>query len=141
MSDVREGHSEDVGSAMSWWKKLLLVFAAFSAWFFGLICVGDWGYASQYFWTSGCLMAIGFAVSPFWRRRTSVWYWPTVALLIVVNLAVLYAMRAYVTHRDLPSKEALQGLFVIDCMACWALMVGIAYLCERKFPWSDGGTI
>ena len=106
-------------------------------WMVGLFVVGGWGYASQYFWASGCALAIGFAVAPFWRLRASIWYWPTVALLIFANLVMLYARRDYIAYRDLPSKGALEALFVVDCMACWLMMVGIAYLAERKFPWND----
>jgi hypothetical protein len=106
-------------------------------WFFGLILAGGWGYASQYFWASGCLLAIGCAVAPFWRRRASKWYLPTVALLVCINAAVLYVARDYIALRDLPSKYVLAAMLVIDCIACWLVMVGIAYLSEHKAPWSN----
>jgi hypothetical protein len=93
---------------------------------FGLILVGGWGYPSHYFWGSGCLLSIGTAIAPFWRFRRSVWYWPSVTILIIINLAMLYGNEDYIAHRDLPSKGAVAGLFVLDCMACWLLMVGIA---------------
>jgi len=122
---------------MSWWKKAMLVLVGFVMWMLGLILVGGWGYARQYFWASECAVAIGFAVAPFWRRRRSVWYWPTVGLLIVIHLAIIYVNRDFVAVGDLPSKGAVQGLLVLDCLACWLLMVGIAYLSDRKFPWRD----
>ena len=97
---------------------------------------GGWSYSSQYFWASLCVASVGFAVAPFWRLRASIWYWPTVALLVLINLAALYLKRDFVALSDLPSKGAVQGLFVLDCMACWSLMVGVAYLFDRKFPWN-----
>jgi hypothetical protein len=122
---------------MSWWKRLLIVFGTLGLWMLGLILVGGWGYASEYFWSSGSAMAVGFAVAPFWRRRASTWYWPSVALLILLNVALLYVERAYIAKPDLPSKAVVEVLLVVDCMACWALMVGVAYLFERKFPWEE----
>ena len=122
---------------MSWWKKALLVLGGFLLGGFGLLLVGGWGYAGQYFWVSECAIAIGFAVAPFWRLRASTWYWPTVALLAAINLALIYVNRQYVAIGDLPSKAAVQGLLVLDCIACWLLMVGIAYLFDGKFPWNN----
>lgn len=122
---------------MVWWKKALLVIVALVAWFSGFIVVGGWGYPSQYFWFSASILAIGFAAAPFWRRRGSIWYWPSVALMVVINLALMYVERDYVTQRDLPAKGVVQGLLILDCMACWFLMVGLAYLTDRRFPWND----
>jgi hypothetical protein len=122
---------------LAWWKKALLVLFCIVAWAIGLFVVGGWGYSGEYFWSSLSVTAVGFAVAPFWRLRASIWYWPTVALLVVVNLAALYIKRDYVTLGDLPSKAAVQGLLVLNCMACWSLMVGIAYLFDRKFPWNS----
>ena len=136
-SEPRKTPKETVWSAMSWWTKFLVVLIGLVLWVLGLLFVGQKGYAGQYFWVSECAVAIGFAVAPFWRRRASIWYWPTVALLVIVNLTVIYAMRDYVAIGDLPSKGAVQGLLVLDCIASWLLMVGIAYLVDRKFPWSD----
>jgi hypothetical protein len=121
---------------LAWWKKALLVVFSILAWTVGLLIVGGWGYSGQYFWSSLCVAAVGFAVAPFWRLRGSIWYWPTVALLILINLAAMYLNRDFVAVGDLPSKGAVQGLLLLDCMACWALMVGIAYLFDRKFPWN-----
>ena len=123
--------------AMSWWKKLLVVFSAFACWIAGLVTLGAWGYESHYFWASECAIAIGFAVAPFWRLRTSIWYWPTVALLVFMNIIVLIVMRDYVVRAELPSKGIIQVLLVVDCMTCWLMMVGIAYSFERGFSWND----
>jgi hypothetical protein len=122
---------------MVWWKKALFLIVAFVAWISGLIMVGSWGYPAQYFWFSASILAIGCAVAPFWRRRGSIWYWPSVALIIVINLAAMYVERDYVAQRDLPSKGVVQGLLVLDCISSWLLMVGVAYLADRRFPWSD----
>jgi hypothetical protein len=122
---------------MNWWKKLLVVFSTFACWMVGLVTLGAWGYESHYFWASGCAVAIGFAVAPFWRLRTSIWYWPTVALFVFMNIIALIAMREYVVRAELPSKGIIQGLLVVDCMVCWLMMVGIAYSFERRFPWND----
>ena len=132
-----EAPAGGIWSTMNRWKKFLLLLVAPVLWMFGLILAGGRGYESQYFWASGCIVAIGFAVAPIWRRRASVWYWPTVALLIAINLAAMYVTRDYVAHRDLPSKGVVQGLLLLDVMGCWALMVGVAYLTDHKFPWSD----
>ena len=122
---------------MVWWKKAFLLIVAFVAWFSGLIVVGGWGYPSQYFWFSESILAIGCAVAPFWRRRGSTWYWPSVGLITIINLAVMYVERDYVAQRDLPAKGVVEGLLLLDCMASWLLMVGLAYLVDRRFPWND----
>ena len=120
---------------MAWWKKALFTLSLFSAWMCGLIFVGSYGYASQYFWLSGSLLAIGFAVAPFWRLRSSDWYWPTVVGLVLIHLAALYFERDFVGHRDLPSRGLVQGMLVIDCMASWSIMVGACWITTRRFPW------
>ena len=120
---------------MIWWKKLLLVFGLFVLWFCGLIFVDGLGYPSQYFWVTGSMGAICFGVAPFWRLRTSIWYWPTVVLLIVANLATLYVEWTFISHPDLPSKGIVQTLFLLDCIASWGFMVGVCWLISRKFPW------
>lgn len=125
---------------MNGWKKFFLFLICFAFWMVGLVVVGNWGYAGQYFWSSGSALCVGFAVAPFWHRRSSRWYWPTVVFLILANFVVLYFERNLIAYRNLPAKGIVQGIFVVDCMTCWALMVGIAYLCERKFPWSDDKT-
>jgi hypothetical protein len=122
---------------MVWWKKALFAIFAFVAWISGLIVVGGWGYPSQYFWVSFSTIAIVVAAAPFWKRRCSIWYWPSVALMTVINLAVLYVERDYVAQSDLPAKGIVQWLVIVDCMACWLLMVGFAYLADRRFPWKD----
>jgi hypothetical protein len=120
---------------MVWWKKALLTLSLFAAWMCGLIFVGSYGYASQYFWLSGSLLAIGVAVAPFWRFRSSDWYWPTVVVLGLIHLAALYFERSFVGHRDLPPKGLVQGMLVIDCMASWSIMVGVCWMTTRRFPW------
>lgn len=120
---------------MAWWKKALLGTCVFVSWFAGLIAVGSRGYPSQYFWGSEALLAIVCAVAPFWRHRSAVWYWPSVGLFVIANLALMYLGRDHVGQTDLPSKGVVQGLVVADCIACWFLMVGIAYLVDGKLPW------
>jgi len=90
---------------MAWWKKALLTLGLLAAWLCGLIFAGNYGYASQYFWLSGSALAIGFAVAPFWRFRSSNWYWPTAVVLALVHLAALYLERTFVAHRELPAKN------------------------------------
>lgn len=114
---------------------MLVVFGLFAVWICGLIIVGGWGYPSQYFWISGTLTAVGFAVAPFWRLRGSVWFWPTTVLLEVANLVLLYVERNYVANPDLPSKGAVKGLFVLDCLGSWAVIIGVCWLVSRRFPW------
>ena len=120
-----------------WWKKFLITIVALVAWFSGLILVGGWGYPSQYFWSSASIFASGFAVAPFWRLRSKIWYWPSVAVFIIINVTVMYLKRDFLSQRDLPSKGVVQGLLVVDCMACWLLMVAAAYLVDRRLPWKD----
>jgi hypothetical protein len=120
---------------MAWWKKLLLGTCAFVLWAAGLGVAGSTGYPSQYFWCSAALIAIACAVAPFWRRRNAVWYWPSVGFLIIANVAAMYLERGYVAQTDLPSKGLVQLLVVIDCIACWLLMVGCACLVDGRFPW------
>ncbi|MEG3155309.1 hypothetical protein [Sphingomonas sp. RB1R13] len=120
---------------MAGWKKPLLLIAAFVSWFSGLILAGGWGYPSQYFWFSASILAIAIAVAPFWRRRGSTWYWPSVALITGINLTLMYLKRDDLAQRDLPAKGIVQGLLVLDCMASWLLMVALAYLADRRFAW------
>jgi hypothetical protein len=120
---------------MAWWKKALLTLGLFVVWLIGLIVIGGQGYPSQYFWISGGAAAIAFAVALFWKLRTSVWYWPTIAVLAVANLAGMYFARVPVGHRDLPAKGLVQLLFVADCMISWGTMVCACWLCCRLFPW------
>jgi hypothetical protein len=120
---------------MVWWKKASLTLGLFVIWFVGLIVVGGQGYPSQYFWISGGAAAIAFAVVPFWKLRTSVWYWPTVAALAVANLVVMYFARLAVGHRDLPAKGLVQLMFIADCMISWGAMVCVCWLFCRLFPW------
>jgi hypothetical protein len=120
---------------MARWKKALVGFGSFIIWFFGLIIVGDQGYASQYFWVSGCALAIGFAVAPFWRLRRSSWYWWTIATITIANLSVIYLMRARAAVAALPSKGTVQLMLLVDCLVCWAVMVGVCYAIYRQFPW------
>lgn len=120
---------------MAWWKKMLLTFGLLAVWLCGLIFVGSYGYQSQYFWLSGSVLAIGFAVAPFWRFRSSSWYWPTIIILGLIHLAALYFERTFVGHRELPPKGLVQGMLVIDCMASWSIMVGICWMTTRRFPW------
>lgn len=123
---------------MSWWKRPLIALAAMIMWFFGLLAVGALGYPSEYFWASECAGAIGFAAAPFWRFRASRWFWPSVVVLIIVHLVGMYLLRVQVSVRNLLSKAAFQGLLLADCMACWLVIVGIAYQAEGRFPWKDG---
>jgi hypothetical protein len=125
---------------MAWWMKFLVVIAALIAWFFGLILAGRLGYPSQYFWFSLASLAIGCAAAPFWRHRSSVWFWPSVALSVGINLAAIYLDRDFVAQVDLPSKGAVQALLVADCIGCWLLMVGFAYLADGRFPWNTRGS-
>jgi hypothetical protein len=120
---------------MARWKKALVGFGSFIIWFFGLITAGEQGYASQYFWVSGCALAIGFAVAPFWRLRRSSWYWWTITAITTANLSVVYIMRARAAVVALPSKGTVQLMLLIDCLACWAVMVGVCYVIYRQFPW------
>lgn len=122
---------------MSWWKKMLITFGLFAVWFCGLIIVGGWGFPSQYFWTSGTFLAVGFAVAPFWRFRKSIWFWSTTMSLEVANLAFLYVERDNVANPDLPSKGIVQGLLLLDVMGSWGIMVGVCWLISRKFPWQQ----
>jgi hypothetical protein len=124
---------------MSRWKKAFVGLGLFIIWFFGLIIVGQEGYASQYFWVSGCTLAIGFAVAPFWRLRRSAWYWCTIAALTAANLSAVYVLRARAAEATLPSKGTVQLMFVIDCLACWAVMIGVCYAIYRCFPWQMPG--
>ncbi|KMS54447.1 hypothetical protein V474_21660 [Novosphingobium barchaimii LL02] len=126
---------------MARWKKALVGLGSFVTWFFGLIIVGEQGYASQYFWLSGCALAIGFAVAPFWRLRRSAWYWWTVAAITTANLSLVYLMRARAAVTELPSKGTVQLMFVVDCLACWAVMVAVCYAIYRKFPWQMASEI
>lgn len=123
------------GSAVAWWKKAFLSLGFFVVWFFGLIVVGGQGYPSQYFWASGAVVAIAFAVAPFWRLRSLRWYWPTITLLVVSNLALLYLEGSAVGNRDLPAKGIVQLLFVLDCLTCWGVMVCVCWLSCRQYPW------
>lgn len=120
---------------MEWWKKALLTLGLLMVWLCGLIFIGSYGYASQYFWLSGGVLAIGVAVAPFWRLRSSTWYWPTVVVLGFIHLAALYLERTFIGQRDLPAKGLVQGMLVIDCMASWSIMVGVCWMITRRFPW------
>ncbi|MGI4881512.1 MAG: hypothetical protein ACRYG4_28960 [Janthinobacterium lividum] len=120
---------------MAWWKKALVTLGLFTAWFCGLFVVGSYGYSSQYFWLSISVLAIGGAVAPFWRFRSSNWYWPTIVALGLIHLAALYFERTFVGHRELPPKGLVQGMTVIDCMASWSMMVGVCWITTRRFPW------
>lgn len=120
---------------MEWWKKALFGTCAFVLWFAGLVAAGSQGYTSQYFWCSGGLLAIVFAVAPFWRRRSAVWYWPSIGFFVIANVALMYLERDYVDQTDLPSKWVVQGLLVADCISCWLLMVGFAYVVDGRLPW------
>ena len=120
---------------MVWWKKALLTLGLIAIWLCGLILVGSYGYEGQYFWFSFNALAISFAVAPFWRLRSSNWYWPTIAALGLVHIATLYFERTFVGHRELPSKGLVQGMLVIDCMASWSIMVGVCWIITRRFPW------
>ena len=120
-------------------KKALVGLSSFIIWFFGLIIVGEEGYASQYFWVSGCALAIGFAVAPFWRLRRLAWYWCTIAALAVANLSAVYIMRARAAEATLPSKGTVQLMLVLDGLACWAVMIGVCYAIHRRFPWQMPG--
>lgn len=121
---------------MKTWRGFFLFLIAFVLWAVGLIIVGQWGYDEAYFWASECAIAIGFAVAPFWRHRWSRWYWPTVVLLSALNLAALL-LTGVVAEHELPSKGVLQLILLADCIACWALMVGVARLADGRFPWND----
>ena len=120
---------------MIWWKKMLVVFGLFVVWLCGLIIVGEQGYPSQYFWLSMTILAVGFAVAPFWRLRGSVWFWPTTVLIEVANLALLYTEREFVANSDLPSKGVIHTMLVIDVMGSWAVMAGVCWLFNKRFPW------
>jgi len=120
---------------MAWRKKALLTLGLLAIWSCGLIFVGSYGYESQYFWISCSALAIGVAVAPFWRLRSSSWYWLTIAFLGLVHVAALYLERAFVGHRHLPPKGMVQGMLVIDCMASWSIMVGVCWVVTRRFPW------
>lgn len=125
---------------MARWKKALVGLGFFVTWFFGLIIVGEEGYASQYVWVSGCLLAIGFAVAPFWRLRRSAWYWWTIAALTAANLSFIYFMRTRAAVATLPSKGTFQLMLLVDCLACWAVLVGVCYVIYRQFPWQMTST-
>lgn len=120
---------------MAWWKKMLLTFGLFAIWFCGLIFVGGYGYASQYFWSSGSALAIGFSVAPFWRLRYSSWYWPTIAGLTLIHLAALYLQGTFIAHPELPPKGVVVGMLLIDCMASWSIIVAACWMTTRRFPW------
>lgn len=122
---------------MAWWKKALLTLGLLAAWSCGLVVVGSYGYESQYFWLSGSALAIGVAVAPFWRFRSSNWCWPTVVALGFIHLAALYFERTFVGHRELPPKGVIQGMLVINCMVSWSMMVGICWMATRRFPWQS----
>lgn len=125
----------EVSSTMIWWKRPLLALGLSALWFCGLVVVGGRGYPSEYFWLSVSALAVGFAVAPFWRFRASAWYWPTVAFLGAAHLAALAIERAYISNPTLPAKGVFLGLFVLDVMASWGVMVGVCYLLKGQFPW------
>lgn len=114
---------------------MLLTLGLLVVWLCGLIFVGPYGYASQYFWLSGSALAIGVAVAPFWRFRSSSWYWPTILVFGLIHLASLYLGRNFVGQRDLPPKGLVQGMFVIDCVAGRSIMVGVCWMTTSRFPW------
>ena len=121
---------------MAWWKKALLLRAGLPAvWVCGLNFAGSYGYPSQYFWLSASIAAIGFAVAPFWRFRSSNWYWPTIAAVGLIHLTALYFERQFIGRRELPPKGLFLGMLVIDCMAIWGIMVGVCWVTTRRFPW------
>ncbi len=124
---------------MIWWKKALLALAIFVIWFFGLAFVGGQGYASQYFWASFSALAVGFAVAPFWRFHTASWYRWTTAALATANITALYILRNRISIRDLPAKGIFELLLIVDCMSCWAIMVGVYYTLHRRLPWQTFG--
>lgn len=132
--------NENTGSgSMTRFKKALVGLGSFIVWFLGMIIVGEDGYASQYFWVSGCALAIGFAVAPFWRLRRSAWYWCTIAALTAANLSVVYVMRAQAAEATLPSKGMVQLLLLFDIMMCWFVMIRVCYAIHRRFPWQMPG--
>jgi hypothetical protein len=135
-TEPQQAPRDGVGSPMSWWKKFLLSLVAIILWTVCLILAGDSGHAGQYFWASEGIAAVSFAAAPFWYRRASVWYWPTVVVLIIIHFAAMYVKRDYVALGNLPPRGIFVGLFTLDVMTCWLLMVGTAYLFDRKFPWS-----
>jgi hypothetical protein len=120
---------------MAWWKKALATLSLLAIWSCGLILIGGYGYESQYFWFSGCALSIGVAAAPFWYLRSSSWYWPTIAVLALIHLGFLYFERQFISNRDLPSKGLVQGMFVIDCMASWGIMVAVCRIVTQRFPW------
>jgi hypothetical protein len=120
---------------MAWWKKALLALSLLAIWLCGLLLVGSYGYQSQYFWVSLSVLSIGFAVAPFWRFRSSNWYWPTIAVLGLVHVAALYFERTFTAHHHLPPKGLVQGMLVVDCMASWSIMVGVCWIVTRRLPW------
>ena len=122
---------------MSKWKLALLGIGLFLLWFYGLFAMGERGYDRQYFWASECLIALSFAVAPFWRLRTTRWYWAAILLLVPAHLGALYAKWAYISDSELPSKGIFKGIVVLDCMASWCVMVGICWLTTRRLPWQQ----
>ncbi|WP_277981521.1 hypothetical protein [Sphingomonas phyllosphaerae] len=117
----------------------LIGFGTFMTWFFGLIIVGEEGYASQYFWVSGCAFAVGSAVAPFWRLRRLAWYWCTIAFLTAANLSAVYVLRERAAEAALPSKGIVQLMLVFDGLVCWVVMVGVCFAIYRRFPWQMPG--
>ena len=124
---------------MVWWKKFALGALSFAAWVGGLIVLGGWGYASQYFWFSAAILAVAVSAAPFWRRRRSTWFWPSVALSIGANIVLMYVKRDFLSESKLPPKGIVEGMLIVDCSACWLLIVGVAYLTDHRFPWSGDG--
>ncbi len=123
-------------AGLPWWQRMLLTFGLIILWAISLFIVGDWGFASQYFWFSACVAAIGFAVAPFWRLKASSWYWLTILFLAVSHLVALYFERSFIAEPHLPPKGIFQMLFLADVMASWAVMVGICWTVTRQFPWN-----
>jgi len=120
---------------MAWWKKALITLSLLAIWSCGLIFFGGYGYESQYFWFSGCVLSIRVAVAPFWHLRSSSWYWPTIAVLVVVHVGLLFFERRFIGNRNLPAKGLVQGIFVIDCMTSWGVMVAVCRVITQRFPW------
>lgn len=114
---------------------MLLGLGLFVVWFTGLIIVGDKGYPSQYFWISGTIITVAFAVSPFWRLRSSKWFWPTAILIELANLTLLWLKRGLVANPELPSKGVVKGLMLLDLAGSWAVMAGVCWLFCKQFPW------
>lgn len=119
---------------MAWWKKLLIVLSLIAFWMCGLFFVGGFGYSKQYLWLSLSILVLFWAAIPFWRSRSSSWYWPTIVVLGLIHLIALYVGRTFIGHGEMPPKWLVQAMVGIDIVASWGVMIGVSWLITRRFP-------